>query len=245
MRAILLSAGIGERLRPLTYHTQKVMLPINGKPLLQYWIELLKKYHTEEIAINLYHLGEQIEDYFGDGTKFGVNIKYLREDNLLGTATPIKKIEELYPGFFSKEPFFVIYADNLSNMDLDKVISFHKKHNPLATITLHNHYEPWTRGVVNIGDDGRVLGFIEKPNKEDLLSGKIKGDPASCVCIFEPKVLEYLKDKKEDLGTDLFPRLLGNNCSIYAFNPHAYVQDIGTLERYVKAQKNAKEQKFK
>lgn len=238
MRAILLSAGIGERLSPLTDKTPKVMLPIDGKPLLQYWIELLRKYDIREIAINLHHLGEQIEDYFGNGEKFGVNIKYSKEETLLGTATPIKRIERIYPGFCSEAPFLVIYADNLSDMDLDKVISFHKKNNSIATVTLHKHDEPWTRGIVDTDETGKVLGFIEKPGKEDILYGKYKGESASCVYVFEPEILNFLRDEKEDMGTDLFPRLLRNNCKLYAFNPEAYVQDIGTFERYEKAKKD-------
>ncbi|VVB83570.1 UTP--glucose-1-phosphate uridylyltransferase AglF [uncultured archaeon] len=238
MKAILLSAGRGERLIPLTDKIPKVMLPIAGKPLLQYWIELLKRYNIKEIAINLYHLGEQIENYFGDGERFGVSIIYSKEETLLGTATSIKKIEETYPGFCSNEPFLVIYADNLSDMDLGKVISFYKEHPSIATITLHKHDEPWTRGIVNVDDDGRVLNFVEKPKKEDLISGNIKGESASCVYILEPEVLKYLREEKEDLGTDLFPRLLQNSGVMYAFNPNAYVQDIGTFERYEKAQKD-------
>ena len=241
MRAILLSAGKGERLRPLTNDLPKVMIPVNGKPLLQYWIEFLKKYGVEEIAINVCYLGEQIIDYFGDGSRFGVKIKYSKEESLLGTSTPIKKIEELYPGFCSEGPFFVIYADNLTNMDLNKVISFHQEHKPIATITLHKHDEAWTRGIVDVDGEGKVLGFIEKPAKEDILSGKYPGESASCVNLFEPEILKFLKDEKEDLGTDLFPRLLRNNCKVCAFNPNAYVQDTGTPERYEKAKRDVAE----
>jgi mannose-1-phosphate guanylyltransferase/phosphomannomutase len=244
MKAILLSAGRGERLRPFTDNTPKVMLSIRGKPLLQYWIELLKKYGIKDIAINLYYLGEQIENYFGNGERFGVNIKYSKEETLMGTATPIKRIEDTFPGFCSEEPFLVIYADNLTNMDLGKIFLFHEKHKPIATVTLHKHDEPWTRGIVNTTEEGRVIGFVEKPDKEDIISGKISGESASCVYLFEPEVLKFLRNEKEDLGTDLFPRLLQNNCKVYAFNPEAYVQDIGTLERYEKVRKDVSEGKL-
>jgi len=237
MRAILLSAGRGERLKPLTDKVPKVMLPINEKPLLQYWIELLKKNGITEIAINLHWLGYQIKDYFGDGAKFGVKILYSEEENLLGTATPIKKIEELYPGFCSENKFIVIYADNLSDVDINKLLKFHEEHKPLATLTMHKHNEPWTRGIISIAKDGRVLDFVEKPPKEDILSGKYLGDSASCIYILEPEVLRFLKDEKEDLGTNLFPRLLKNNCKLYAFNPDAIVEDIGTRERYEKVKR--------
>lgn len=241
MKAILLSAGRGERLKPLTDTIQKNMILLNEKPLLQYWIELLKKYNIEDIAINLYYLGEQIENYFGDGSKFNINIKYSRQETLLGQAAAIKRIEKIYPGFCSDGPFFVIYADNLSDMNLERVSSFHEEHKSLATLTLHKHYEPWTRGIVNTDKDGKVLGFIEKPDKEDILSGKYKGDSASCVYLFEPEILEYIENENENLGTDLFPKLLKRNCRIYAFNPQAYVQDVGTPERYDKTKADVAE----
>ena len=161
-----------------------------------------------------------------------MKIKYSKEETLLGTATPIKRIEKLYPGFCSEGPFLVIYADNLTNMDLKKVFEFHELHKPLATLTLHEHDEPWTRGIIDMDEDGKVLNFLEKPNKEDILSGKYPSESASCVYLFEPEVLKYLKDEKEDLGTDLFPRLIQDNCRLYGFNPHACVMDTGTLERY-------------
>lgn len=240
MRAILLSGGRGERLRPLTDRVQKVMIPLNGKPLLQYWVELLKKYDIKDIAMNISYLGEQIIDYFGDGKKLGINISYSEEETLLGTATPIKRIDRIYPHFCS-EPFFVIYADNLSDINLEKVISAHKENSPIATLTLHNHSDPWTKGIVNIDNKGKVLGFVEKPKKEDLISGRIRGEPASCVYLFEPGILEYINDTKEDLGAEVFPRLLKRGCSLYAFNPKAYVQDIGTFEGYEQAKRDVTE----
>jgi NDP-sugar pyrophosphorylase family protein len=244
MNAILLSSGRGERLIPLTNKTQKVMLPIEGKPLIQHWIERLEKQNIKNIGINLGYLGYQIEDYFDDGKRFGTRINYLREEyvsgNLLGTATPIKKIEQLYPGFCSSEPFFVIYADNLSNMDLGKVISFHKEHQSIATITLHHHKDPWTKGIVQTDKNKRIISFIEKPPKESILTKKIIGEPASCVMLFEPEILDYLSNKKEDLGTDIFPKILENGEKMFAFNPNAYVQDIGTIEGYKKAQIDAR-----
>jgi len=245
MKAILLSAGRGERLSPLTDTTQKVMLPIGGKPLLEYWVNLLKKYDIKDIAINSWYLGKQIEDYFGNGNKFGVNIKYSREESLLGTATPIKKIEKLYPGFCSVNPFLVIYADNLSNMNLQRVVDFHKTHPSIATLTLHNHENPWTKGIIKTGKYGRVLSFIEKPSKESILSKKVIGEPASCVMLFEPDILNYLTDTKEDWGINVLPRVLKDDQEMYAFNPQAYVQDIGTIESYKKAQKDFKEGKIK
>jgi mannose-1-phosphate guanylyltransferase/phosphomannomutase len=238
MRAILLSAGRGERLKPLTDSIQKNMLPLNGKPLLHYWVDLLKKYDIKEIAINLYYLGRQIEDYFGDGERFGINIKYSKQETLLGQAAAIKRIEQLYPGFCSEGPFLVIYADNLSDMNLGEVIEFHKKNDPIVTLTLHKHDEPWTRGVVDTDEEGKVLRFIEKPEKQDILSGRHGGDSASCVYIFAPEVLNHIENEEENLGKDLFPKLLQRGYKIYAFNPNAYVQDIGTIERYEKAKKD-------
>jgi NDP-sugar pyrophosphorylase family protein len=218
------------------------MLHLAGKPLLQHWIELLKKYGINDIAINLYYLGEQIENYFGNGEKFNVGIKYSRQEKLLGQAAAIKRIEQLYPGFCS-EPFLVIYADNLTDMDIGKVVDFHKRYKPIVTITLHEHDEPWTRGIVQTDETGRVLSFVEKPDKELVLSGKFGENPGSagCVYVFEPEVLRNIEYDDENLGKELFPKLLNRGYKLCAFNPRAYLLDIGTIERYEKAKKDIEE----
>ena len=122
MKAIVLAAGKGERLKPLTNHVPKVMLLIANKPILQYHIEQLKKAGITDIAINLHHMPEKIKEYFGDGTRFGVNINYSYEENLLGTAGAVKKLK----GFFDKT-FVVVYGDIFSELNLKKLIDFHKQ----------------------------------------------------------------------------------------------------------------------
>ena len=96
---------------------------------------------------------------------------------------------------------------------------------------MHAHPDPWAKGIINIDENNKVLGFVEKPSKEDLLSGKYKGESASLAYVFEPEILNYINFGFEDLGKDVFPRMLKNDCKMYAINPEAYVCDIGTLEK--------------
>lgn len=139
MKAMILAAGLGTRLRPLTNTVPKVMLPVGSKPLLEYHLDLLKKYGIREIAINLHYLPDAIKNHLGDGSKFGVNITYLFEPELLGTASAVKEL-----GWFFDETFLVIYGDNLVEVDFSKLIKFHELRGGLATIAVYHHPEPWT-----------------------------------------------------------------------------------------------------
>jgi NDP-sugar pyrophosphorylase family protein len=238
MKGIILSAGKGERLRPFTDKIPKVMLKIGEKPLLEHQIELFKKHGIFEIAVNLHHHPEVIQNYFGDGSKWGVKIIYSLEPKLLGTAGAVKKLEN----FFKDAPFLVHYGDNLTDMNLKKIMAFHRKHQAPLTITLYRSPEPWTMGVVEIDKNGRVLKFIEKPKKDEIFTDLVNAG----TYIMEPYLLRYIpKDQFFDFGQDFFPLLLKNKIPIYAVEPGAYVQDIGNLRRYKKAIRDFKEGKVK
>lgn len=232
MKAMILAAGIGTRLRPLTDTTPKVMLPIEGKPLLEYHFDLLKKFGIRDIGVNLHHLPDVIRDYFGDGSRSGVNIRYSFEEELLGTAGAVKKLED-----FFDEPFLLIYGDNLVEVDFSKLIRSHESLGGLATIAVYHHPEPWTQGILEIDENGRVKSFVEKPPRD-----QIKSDFANAgIYVLEPEVLQLIPPETFfDFGNDVFPLMLKKNLPIYACEIEGYVQDIGTLERYAKAQKDVK-----
>ena len=158
MKAIILSAGKGERLRPLTNDLPKVMLPIANKPILQYHIEQLKKVGITNIAINLHHSPEKIKSYFGDGAKLGIHLTYSYEPELLGTSGAVKKLNE-----FFNETFIVVYGDIVSEFNLKELIEFHKQKKGKVTITVHKSDHPWDSGCVLIDDNNKVIKFQGKP----------------------------------------------------------------------------------
>lgn len=233
MKAMILAGGLGTRLRPLTYSIPKPMLRIDKKPLLQYQLELLRKYGLKECAINLYHLPEKIKGYFGDGSIFGVRIKYLIEKELSGTASPLKKLEK----YFKKETFVIIYGDNLTNIDLKDLISYHEKKGGIITIALYYEKHPESKGIVQIDGENRILSFKEKPNKEEITTHWAN----TGIYVCEPEVLNFIpKNKFYDFGKDLFPRLIQSGLSLYSYKIKDYLLDIGTPETYQKAQKDIK-----
>lgn len=237
MKAIILAGGLGTRLRPLTNDLPKLMLPIGSKPILQYGLELLKKHGISEIAINLFHLPEKITEYFGDGRKFGVKITYLNETKLSGTAGAVKKLAS----FWGKQ-FLVFYGDNLTSMNLTKLINYHQKKKGIATVALSPTNQPWMKGVVELDANKRIIKFIEKPKREE-----IKSNLANCgVYVLAKEVLKYIPEGKfSDFGFDIFPKLLVAGKKMYGWKFDGYILDIGTLETYAQAQKDYLEGKIK
>jgi len=223
MKAIVLAAGKGERLKPLTNHVPKVMLLIANKPILQYHIEQLKKAGITDIAINLHHMPEKIKEYFGDGTRFGVNINYSYEENLLGTAGAVKKLK----GFFDKT-FVVVYGDIFSELNLKKLIDFHKQKKGKVTITVHESDHPWDSACVALNENNEVIKFVEKPGKENVFSNLT----STSLYVLEPEVIDFIPEGYSDFAKDIFPKLLGKGIKIYAYITREYRKDIGTLERY-------------
>jgi len=236
MKAFILAAGLGTRLKPLTDTTCKPMLPIDNKPLLEYHIELLKKYGIKDIAINLYYFPEKIKEYFQDGSKFGVNILYIEEKELSGTAGPIKKNEN-----FFDEPFVVIYGDNLTNINLDKLYKFHQEKNATVSIALYEEPHPESKGIVLLDKNKKVTKFKEKPKTEEIDSHLANAG----IYICDPQILKYIpKNKFYDFGHDLFPQFLEKNIPMFGYEMNEFLLDIGTHETYKKAQDEAKRIKF-
>jgi NDP-sugar pyrophosphorylase family protein len=229
MKAFILAAGLGTRLRSLGLDLPKVMVPVGGKPLLEHHLELFKRQGIRELIVNLHYLPEKITSYFGDGSRFGVKITYSREPELLGTAGAVKKIErELLDG-----TFVVFYGDNLVRVQFAPLIEFHRARKAVATVALFASPEPWTGGVVETDSNGRVLRFVEKPDSKQVSTNLISAG----IFVIEPSVLEMIPAGKfYDFGRDVFPKLLAEGRPVYAMMPEAYIQDVGTPERLAKAQ---------
>jgi len=231
VKAFILSAGLGTRLRALGLDAPKVMAPIGGKPLLQHHFELLRRQGIREFIVNLHHLPEKITGYFGDGTAFGVKITYSLEPELLGTAGAVKKMEAAV----RDETLLVLYGDNLFHFEVAPLLEFHRARQALATIALWESPEPWTGGVVETDANGRVRRFLEKPDRKEVSTNLINAG----IYLLEPAVLDAIPAGQFcDFGKDVFPKLLAQGNDLYAMKPNAYVQDIGTPERLAKAQRD-------
>lgn len=237
MKAIILSGGPGMRLRPLTNTIPKAMVNIGEKPLLWYHIKHLHHHGIDDIHIALSWLPEVIKNYFKDGSKYGVNIKYSVEKEPLGTAGALRNHDSAVEDSLKKETFLVVYGDNLTNFDYTSIIKFHKSKKSFVTVGLYKCTEPWTMGVVETNSDGQITAFVEKPNKDQVKSDLVSAG----VLICEPGILNYIPvDTSSDFGFDILPKLLDSNIPLFAFNAESYVQDCGTPERLSKARSDYK-----
>ncbi len=237
LRALILAAGEGTRLRPLTLDRPKPMLPIAGRPLLEHTIHWLRGFGVREIAINLHYRRQAIVDHFGDGAAWDVRITYSDEDPILGTAGAVRKLAS----FLAVGSFIVVYGDVLTDLDLQALLDHHRAmvaRDPatLITMSLYHVSNPTEVGLVGLDADGRITRFVEKPRAEEVFT-----DLASAgVLIAEPAVVDAIPpDTFYDLGRDLFPRLLAQGASLYGWviPPEAYLLDIGTPEKFAQAQR--------
>ncbi|MFW5649318.1 MAG: sugar phosphate nucleotidyltransferase [Candidatus Alkaliphilus sp. MAG34] len=220
-----MSGGIGTRLRPLTCHLPKPMVPIFNKPVMEYGIDLLKKYGVNDIAVTLCYLPEIIMDYFGDGSKFGVNMNYYIEDKPLGTGGSVKNAHEFFDG-----TFIVISGDAFTNIDLKKAYNFHREKDSKATLVLSREPVPLEYGVVVTDNKGMIIRFLEKPSWGEVFSDTIN----TGIYILEPEVLDYYEQGENfDFSKDLFPKLLRDSVPMYGYITEEYWCDVGDLNTYI------------
>jgi NDP-sugar pyrophosphorylase family protein len=226
MKALILAAGAGTRLRPLTDTCPKPMVPIAGRPLLEWTLLWLQRYGVEETALNLHHLPDVVRDGLGDGSRFGMQLRYAYEPELLGTAGAIHN----FPDFFD-DTFLVVYGDLLMDFDLSDLIGFHQAREALMTLALKQTDTPHSQGMIEIDDEGAVLRFVEKPTN---WNGDSTANAGVYVC--EPEVAVRVGSGVRDFGHDVIPELLANGAPVYARPLRGYLRDIGTPEAYAQAQ---------
>jgi len=241
MKAMILAAGKGTRVRPITYLIPKPMIPILQKPVMEFLIELLRQHGFDQIMINTSHLADQIENYFRDGQQWGVHLGFSFEGyfqdgqpvaQALGSAGGMRKIQD-FSGFFDST-FAVLCGDALIDLDLTEVVKFHKAKGSLATIVLRQvpKEEVSSYGVVVVDDEGRIQQFQEKPKQEEALSNTIN----TGIYIFEPEVFDYIPSGVEyDIGGDLFPKLAAAGVPFYGINMDFQWVDIGKSSDYWQA----------
>jgi mannose-1-phosphate guanylyltransferase len=216
MRAMVLAAGLGTRLRPLTYEISKPMVPVLDRPVMEHILDLIDRHSFDGVIANLHYFPESIREYFGD------RISYRFEPELLGTAGGVRECAE----FFGEESFLVISGDALTDIDLSAFAARHRESGGIATLAVKQVADTREYGVVLHDRDGRITGFQEKPQPEEALS-----DLGNCgIYMFEPRIFDYFPDRPfVDWAKDVFPALLENDVPFHIHEVREYWNDVGSL----------------
>ena len=223
MKAFLLAAGVGSRLRPITNTTPKCMMAIDDRPLLDIWLDAFDRAGVNEVLVNLHHLPDVVSRHIAARTA-PPTVRTFFEPELLGSAGTLLANRRWVEG---EELFLVCYADNLTDFDLRSLVDAHREHDALATLAVFHSENPSAGGVVELDPAGRVIGFVEKPREpvSDLTNAGMY--------VFHPGALDEIDGvRPSDIGYDLLPRLVGR---AWAVPVEGYFRDIGTAEAYRRA----------
>jgi mannose-1-phosphate guanylyltransferase len=225
MKALILAGGKATRLEPLTINTPKALIPVLNVPFLEYVIRNLAGHNIEEIVLAMGHLSQPIEDYLGDGSKFGVRLNYSIEDSPLGSAGAAKNAEMYLDG-----TFLVLNGDIFSDMDFTAMIELHRKKKAKATIAVTPVDDPTRYGLVDTDEGGRVTRFLEKPKPEEITTNMINAG----AWLVEPDVLSRIPPQTQfSFERNVFPQLLDQGEPVYAYVISGYWIDMGTPETYL------------
>ena len=231
MQAVIMAGGEGSRLRPLTSNVPKPMLPVANRPLMEHIIELLRSHGVTDITATVQFLASVIRNYFSDGSDLGVSLSYSTEDVPLGTAGSVLNAKELLSG-----TFLVISGDALTDLDLTKVVEFHRSRDSAATLVLKRMADPLEFGIVMTDEDGRIERFLEKPTWGQVFTDTIN----TGIYVLEPEVLDMIPpDQPYDFSSELFPLMLEKGLPLYGYITDEYWTDVGNTEAYLQAQKDA------
>ncbi len=217
MMALILAGGRGERLRPLTDKIPKPLLPVKGKPLLEWQVELLKKYRINEIMICGHYMFDKIKEYFGTGARFGVNIKYIYEEVPLGTGGAMKNAESEI-----NSTVVVIYGDIFTDINIKNLLTFHKSKKADATIVLHESDHPRDSDAVEINGNQRITRILGRGTEVKLTK--------SSIYVLEPAVFNYMKEKCS-FEDDVLPVVIKSR-NVFGYVTSETIMDIGTVQRY-------------
>ncbi|HMU25767.1 MAG TPA: NDP-sugar synthase [Solirubrobacterales bacterium] len=239
MKAMVLAAGLGTRLRPVTRAVPKPMVPVLNRPVMEHIIRLLARHGFTEVIANIHWYPDVIRDHFGDGSGFGIELSYSFEEELLGTAGGVRNASA-----FFDDDFLVISGDAMTDIDLSAMREFHRSHGGMATLATRRVDDTSEFGVVITDDEGRIQGFQEKPDPDEALS-----DLANCgIYMFNREIFDYFPGPGEsklmapghpddfaDWAYDVFPAMLDAGIAFYAHETDAYWNDIGTIEELVQS----------
>ena len=223
MKTVIMAGGKGTRISSIASDIPKPMIPVCGKPILEYQIDCLKQNGLRDIIIVTGHLGEHIKNYFGKGDRFNCNISYYDEDEPLGTAGALFKIESL------TDDFILINGDIIFNIDFSRMISFHNEHKSLATLAVHPNSHPFDSALIIIDQNNMVIGWLNKEDERKYYKNLVN----SGIHILSPDILKhYTKtNNKVDLDRDILKPSI-NTSRIFSYITPEYIKDMGTPDRF-------------
>lgn len=225
MKVVVIAGGQGTRIAAVNSEIPKAMIPIDGKPILEYGVEMAKRYGFTEFLFIIGYMGDQISDYFGDGSKWGVSIEYFKEEKPLGTAGAL--------GYLKKqltEDFFVFYGDTVMDFDMLAMMEYHRSKHADATLFLHPNDHPYDSDIVDLDSEGKVRKFFNKPHTEDFISHNMVN---AALFVFSPKVLDKIEvGVKSHLEKNVLPACLEAGMNLYGYVSFEYIKDMGTPDRY-------------
>lgn len=237
MKAMILAAGFGTRLKPLTNNLPKPLFPVLNRPILEHALHFLSSQGIRDIAINLHHQAEKIIDYFGDGKDFGVNLHYSKEEKILGTAGGIKKLEP----FLKNDTFLVINSDVLADVNLKDALKFHKEKKSKLTLVVRQDPNAEKYDSIQRVEEGRIVHFLGSSIKNSDPTTKVM---FTGIQIIEPDIFSRIPENKF-CGTaeDVFPEMVQEGLPVYGFLHKGFWIDMGTRETYIQAQMDALDRK--
>ncbi|MDR3133382.1 MAG: HAD-IIIA family hydrolase [Prevotellaceae bacterium] len=225
MKVVITAGGKGTRIRSIAGEIPKAMIPVNGKPILEHQIALAKRYGFTDFLLLTGYLGNKIEDYFGNGSSWGVTIEYYQEKEPLGTAGAFAEVSDRLTS-----DFWVFYGDTVMDVDMVRMLDFHRVHHADATLFLHPNDHPFDSDLVEIAGDGRVSDFHPKPHE-----GYFRNLVNAALYIFSPSMLRHIPaGTKCDFGKEVFPQALALGTNLYGYVSAEYIKDMGTPDRYEK-----------
>jgi len=236
---MILAAGFGARLRPLTQTVPKPMVPVLNRPLLEHTIDLLRSANVRDIAVNVHHLPEQIIARFGDGSDFGVNLYFSREEKIMGTAGGIKAVQ----GFLEDGTFLVINSDIIVDIDLNRVLEFHRERGSCLTLVVREDDSPKKYDPIEIQEDGRIVHFVGASSMN--IPDNTRRVMFTGIQIMEPEIFSRIPAGKF-CGTteDVFPEMVQEGLPIFGYLHKDYWIDMGNREQYLQVHKDALDDKI-
>ena len=232
MKAMILAAGLGTRLRPLTNTIPKPLLPVAGTPLIVWNLLLLKRHGVRDVIINLHHLGPMIEQALGNGSRYGLRIQYSQEPVILGTGGGIKQAEPNFSG----QPVLVMNGDTLVEIDLEALWTFHQQRNAAATLVLRADPDAARWGLVEVGENDAIVRITGR-GRTDI--GQTRPRMFAGIHIVHPRLLRDVPRGKESSIIDAYVAAIQRGDAVLGFDHEGYWSDVGTAERYAQAEHDA------